>query len=141
VLLAFLARLVLGDQLQPGQVIDLHPLAFAGWLGLVVVAFNLVPVGQLDGGHIVHAIYGQQMGANVGRVTRWLVLLLALTVQPWLLLWALLLLVITSADEPALNDVAELDEGRELLGLAMLSWLVLILLPVPPFLQSWLGLA
>jgi hypothetical protein len=56
-------------------------------------------------------------------------------------LWALLLFVITSADEPALNDVAELDEGRELLGLAMLSWLVLILLPVPPFLQSWLGLA
>jgi membrane-associated protease RseP (regulator of RpoE activity) len=106
-----------------------------------VVAFNLVPVGQLDGGHIVHAIYGQQMGANVGRVTRWLVLLLALTVQPWLLLWALLLFVITSADEPALNDVTELDEGRELLGLAMLSWLVLILLPVPPFLQSWLGLA
>jgi membrane-associated protease RseP (regulator of RpoE activity) len=141
VLLAILARLVLGDQLQPGQVIDLHPLAFAGWLGLVVVAFNLVPVGQLDGGHIVHAIYGQQMGANVGRVTRWLVLLLALTVQPWLLLWALLLFVITSADEPALNDVTELDEGRELLGLAMLSWLVLILLPVPPFLQSWLGLA
>ncbi|MFS8907009.1 site-2 protease family protein [Synechococcus sp. OH2] len=141
VLLAILARMVLGDQLQPGQVIDLHPLAFAGWLGLVVVAFNLVPVGQLDGGHLVHAVYGQQMGANVGRVTRWLVLLLALTVQPWLLLWALLLFVISSADEPALNDVTELDEGRELLGLGMLTLLVLILLPVPPFLQTWLGLA
>lgn len=140
VLLGILARLVLGDQLQPGQVIDLHPLAFAGWLGLVVVAFNLVPVGQLDGGHIVHAVYGQQMGANVGRVTRWLVLLLALTVQPWLLLWALLLFVISSADEPALNDVTELDEMRDLLGLGMLTLLVLILLPVPPFLQTWLGL-
>lgn len=141
VLLAILARMVLGDQLQPGQVIELHPLAFAGWLGLVVIAFNLMPVGQLDGGHIVHAVYGQQMGANVGRVARWLVLLLALTVQPWLLLWALLLFVISSADEPALNDVTELDEARDLLGLGMLTLLVLILLPVPPFLQNGLGLA
>ncbi|MFQ3584476.1 MAG: site-2 protease family protein [Cyanobacteriota bacterium] len=141
VLLGILSRMVLWDQLQPGQVIDLHPLAFAGWLGLVVIAFNLMPVGQLDGGHIVHAVYGQQMGANVGRVARWLVLLLALTVQPWLLLWALLLFVISSADEPALNDVTELDEVRDLLGLGMLTLLVLILLPVPPFLQTWLGLA
>ncbi len=141
VLLGILSRLVLWDQLQPGQVIDLHPLAFAGWLGLVVIAFNLMPVGQLDGGHIVHAVYGQQMGANVGRVARWLVLLLALTVQPWLLLWALLLFVISSADEPALNDVTELDEVRDLLGLGVLTLLVLILLPVPPFLQSWIGLA
>ncbi|MEN9202566.1 MAG: site-2 protease family protein [Thermostichus sp. DG_1_6_bins_120] len=140
-LLGILSRIVLGDQLQPGQVIDLHPLAFAGWLGLVVIAFNLMPVGQLDGGHIVHAVYGQQMGANIGRVARWLVLLLALTVQPWLLLWALLLFVISSADEPALNDVTELDDARDLLGLGMLTLLVLILLPVPPFLQSWIGLA
>ncbi|MCF2971743.1 site-2 protease family protein [Synechococcus sp. Nb3U1] len=141
VLLGILSRIVLWDQLGPGQVIDLHPLAFAGWLGLVVIAFNLMPVGQLDGGHIVHAVYGQQMGANVGRVARWLVLLLALTVQPWLLLWALLLFVISSADEPALNDVTELDEVRDLLGLGALTLLVLILLPVPPFLQTWLGLA
>lgn len=141
VLLGILSRIVLWDQLEPGQVIDLHPLAFAGWLGLVVIAFNLMPVGQLDGGHIVHAVYGQQMGANVGRVARWLVLLLALTVQPWLLLWALLLFVISSADEPALNDVTELDEVRDLLGLGALTLLVLILLPVPPFLQTWLGLA
>ncbi|MDX2273442.1 MAG: site-2 protease family protein [Cyanobacteriota bacterium] len=139
-LLGVLARLIMGSTLVPGYVIQLHPLAFAGWLGLLVIALNLMPIGQLDGGHIVHAVYGQQVGANVGRVTRLLVLLLALTVQPWLLLWALLLFFISSADEPTLNDVTELNEGRDLLGLLILTFLVMIILPLPPFLAEWLGL-
>ncbi len=140
-LLGILAKIILGSELQPGQWLDLHPLAYGGWLGLMVIGLNLMPVGQLDGGHVVHAVYGQQMGANVGRVTRLLVLLLALVVQEWLLIWALLLFFISSADEPALNDVTDLNEGRDLLGLFALSLLVAIVLPVPPFMQAWLGLA
>ena len=140
-LLGILAKMMMGGDLQPGQWLDLHPLAYGGWLGLMVIGLNLMPVGQLDGGHVVHAVYGQQMGANVGRVTRLLVLLLALLVQEWLLIWALLLFFISSADEPALNDVTDLNEGRDLLGLFALSLLVVIVLPMPPFLQIWLGLA
>ena len=112
----------------------------AAWLGLVVISLNLMPIGQLDGGHIVHAVYGQQTGANVGRIARLLVLLLALTVQPWLWIWALLLFFISSADEPALNDVTELNEVRDLMGLVIFTMLVLIVLPMPPFLQGILGL-
>lgn len=140
-LLGILAKIIMGAQLQPGQWLDLHPLAYGGWLGLMVIGLNLMPVGQLDGGHVVHAVYGQQMGANVGRVTRLLVLVLALLVQEWLLIWALLLFFISSADEPALNDVTDLNEGRDLLGLFALSLLVAIVIPVPPFMQVWLGLA
>lgn len=140
ILLAILAKLILGGQLEANQVIELHPLAFAGWLGLVIASLNLMPIGQLDGGHIVHSVYGQQAGVNVGRVTRLLVLILALTIQPWLRLWALLLFFISSADEPALNDVTELNEGRDLLGLLILTILALIVLPAPPFLLGWLGL-
>lgn len=140
VLLGILAKAVMLDNLGPGQFIDLHPMAFAAWLGLVVISLNLMPIGQLDGGHIAHAVYGQQMGANVGRIARILVLLLALTIQPWLWIWALLLFFISSADEPALNDVTELNEGRDLLGLLLLTLLVLIVVPLPPFMQGILGL-
>ncbi len=140
VLLGILAKAVMLENLEPGQFIDLHPMAFAAWLGLVVISLNLMPIGQLDGGHIAHAVYGQQMGANVGRIARILVLLLALTIQPWLWIWALLLFFVSSADEPALNDVTELNQGRDLVGLVLLTLLVLIVVPLPPFMQGILGL-
>ncbi|MEN9205605.1 MAG: site-2 protease family protein [Thermostichales cyanobacterium SZTDM-1c_bins_54] len=139
ILLTLLSKMVLGSRWGADQIIDLHPLAFAGWVGLLVIAFNLTPVGQLDGGHLAHAIYGQGMGANIGRVTRFLVILVGLTIQPLLLMWGILLFFITSADEPALNDVTELDERRELLGLGLLTAMVLTVIPAPPFLQALLG--
>jgi len=55
---------VLGTQLTGNKAIDLHPVAVAGFLGLVVTALNLMPVGQLDGGHIVH-VDGQRIGIRL----------------------------------------------------------------------------
>lgn len=137
ILIALLSKLVLGDQLTATTAIQLHPVAIAGCLGLVVTALNLMPVGQLDGGHIVHAMFGQRAGALIGQVTRFLVLVLAL-VQPWLLFWGIILLFIPVVDEPALNDVSELDNRRDFIGLAALSVLLLIVLPVPNSLASLL---
>lgn len=141
VMLAILAKMAMGSTLAPGTLIQFHPLAYAGWLGLLVIALNLMPIGQLGGGHIVHAVYGQQMGANIGKIARVVVLLLAFTLQGWLIVWALLLLLLSSADEPALDDVTDLGEGRDLLGLFVLTVLTFIVLPVPPFMQAILGLA
>lgn len=130
-LLLLLSKLALGSQLTAESTLDLHPVAIAGFLGLVITAINLIPVGQLDGGHIVHAMFGQRTGALIGQVTRLLVLGLAL-VQPEFLLWAILLFFIPAVDEPALNDVSELDNGRDAIGLLSLVLLVLIILPAPP---------
>ncbi len=135
VILALLSKLALGGTLAANQAIDLHPVAVAGCLGLVVTALNLMPVGQLDGGHIVHAIYGQRMGALIGQISRFLVLVLAF-VHSEFLLWAVLLFFIPTVDEPALNDVSELDQGRDLLGLLALTLLVLIVIPAPSVLTT-----
>jgi membrane-associated protease RseP (regulator of RpoE activity) len=129
-LLTVLSKWALGSQLTPKMAIHLHPVAVAGYLGLVVTAFNLMPVGQLDGGHIVHAMFGQRMGVAIGQITRLLVLILAL-LEPDLLLWAIILLLLPVADEPALNDVSELDNWRDLGGLIALAILASIVLPSP----------
>ena len=131
---AGMSRLIFGQALLNTLAIHLHPVAIAGWLGLVVTALNLMPFGQLDGGHIVHAMYGQRVGVIVGQICRVLVLLLSF-VQPYLLFWGILLLFMPAVDEPALNDVSELDSYRDIIGLLALTLLLLIVLPVPGVLE------
>lgn len=138
-LLALLSKWALGNELTPNMAIHLHPVAVAGYLGLVVTAFNLIPIGQLDGGHIVHAMFGQRMGIGIGQITRLLVLLLALHHQE-LLVWAIVLLFLPVADEPALNDVSELDNWRDFLGLLALGILASIVLPPPSMITELLNL-
>ncbi|MFN9734991.1 MAG: site-2 protease family protein [Microcystis sp.] len=138
-LLSIVAKLALGSNLIAGKAIHLHPLAVAGYVGIIVTALNLMPVGQLDGGHIVHAMYGQKTAIIIGQLTRLFMFILAL-VQPELLLWAIILLLMPVSDQPALNDVTELDNKRDLLGLFSLALLLSILRPLPDALARWWGL-
>lgn len=134
-LLALLSKLALGNTLTIDHAIRLHPVAIAGCLGLIVTALNLMPVGQLDGGHIVHAMFGQRMGAVIGQIARLLVLALSF-VQHEFWVWAILLFFMPVVDEPALNDVSELDNRRDFLGLLTLGLLILIILPAPQLLTG-----
>ncbi|MGF1568087.1 MAG: site-2 protease family protein [Nodosilinea sp.] len=136
-MLTLLTKLVLGAEVGAEQAIHLHPVAIAGCLGLVVTALNLMPVGQLDGGHIVHAMYGQKTGGLVGQIARILVFGLAL-VHSELMIWAILLFFIPAVDQPALNDISELDDRRDMLGLLTLTALVMIVLPAPGLLTQLL---
>ena len=138
-LLALLAKLALGKELMPGMALSLHPLAVAGYVGLIVTALNLMPVGQLDGGHIVHAMFGQRTAAVIGQVSRLLVFVLAIA-RPEFLLWAIILFFMPIIDQPALNDVTELDNWRDSLGLLSLALLVIILLPLPGIVAQWLSI-
>jgi membrane-associated protease RseP (regulator of RpoE activity) len=137
-LLAGLSQLALGHQWQPEQAIALHPVAIAGYIGFWLTAFHLIPLGSLDGGRIVHAMLGQRTGAIVGQVARLLVLALAL-VQGEFVFLALLLFFIPAIDRPTLNDVSQLDNRRDALGLLALTLLATMLLPVPGALLGLLG--
>ena len=137
--LALLAKLALGSSLIAKTAIAMHPIAVAGWLGTLFTAFNLMPVGQLDGGRMVHAIFGQRQGATIGQVARISLLLLSF-MQPHLLLLSVLLFFLPTMDEPALNDVTPLDSWRDLLGIMVLLVLLIIIIPAPKVLIAALGL-
>ena len=139
ILLTVIAKGVLGGALEAKRAIALHPIAVAGWLGVLFTAFNLMPVGQLDGGRMVHAIFGQRQGAMIGQVGR-LTLLLLSVMQPHLLLWAVLLFFLPTIDEPALNDVTDLDNVRDAIGIVTLVILILIIVPAPKILLTLLGM-
>jgi membrane-associated protease RseP (regulator of RpoE activity) len=133
---ALLCRVVFGQNLTATQGIDLHPVAVAGLIGIIFATIRMVPFGQFDGGRIVHAMYGQRIGLIVSQVCRILVLLLSFAVQPVLLYLGIFLMVIPAADEPALNDVTELDGYRDGLGLLALGLMLFLILPVPAGLAS-----
>jgi membrane-associated protease RseP (regulator of RpoE activity) len=138
-LMTLLSKVVLGNALTSSVAIDLHPVAVAGYLGVIVTALNLMPVGQLDGGHIIHAMFGQQPAIAIGQIARFLLLGMAL-IQPGFLLWAILLFLMPIHDEPALNDVTELDNRRDLWGLLAIGLLIAIVLPVPRFVTQLLNM-
>ena len=137
-MMTLLSKLTLGAALNSETAINLHPVAVAGYLGLIVTAFNLMPVGQLDGGHIVHAMFGQGASMAIGQVARLCMLLLSF-LEPGFLLWAIILFLTPLNDEPALNDVSELNNWRDALGLVAIGILLAILLPAPRILVQWLN--
>lgn len=130
-LFALLAKISLGDLLQEGYLVQLSPLAFAGWLGLFITALNLLPIGQLDGGHIARAMFGSRVGMIISTVAMWTLLLLAIFVWPGLMVWALIVFFFIGRGTPPLNDVSPITPGRRALGYLAFLILVLIVAPLP----------
>ncbi len=138
-LLSLISKLALGSALTVDMGIQLHPLATAGCVGLFITAINLMPIGQLDGGHIIHAVFGQKMAIAVGQITRILALLFAL-IHPYFWVWTIIMWLIPLVDQPALNDVTELDNKRDIAGLFAIALLIIIVLPLPEAIGSWLNI-
>jgi hypothetical protein len=137
-LLTMLSKLALGSKLTPDTAIQLHPVAIAGYLGLLLTILKLMPVGQLDGGRLFHAMYGQPKSMAIAQIVRLLMVVRAL-VDKAFLLFALFLFLIPLRDDPALNDVSEIDGTRDLIGFIPPLVLVLMLLPPPALVMQWLN--
>lgn len=141
VLLACLAKMSLGASVLGGQHLLLHPLAFAGWLGLIVTALNLLPIGQLDGGHMSHALFGSRNAHGLSMVALAALFFLALFVWPGLMFWAFIVFFIAGThDAPAANDVTPVGLPRKVVGYVAFFLLLLIIVPVPRALYQAIGL-
>jgi membrane-associated protease RseP (regulator of RpoE activity) len=139
-LLSLLAQLAMPEALRYGCVLQFSPLAFAGWLGLFITGLNLMPIGQLDGGHTVRALFGHRVGRVISSVALWSLLLLGLFVWRGLLTWAILAFFIAGNPTPPLNDLTPLNAGRRWLGYVTLGLLLMIVVPLPPELWPAAGL-
>ncbi len=108
----------------------IHPVAFAGWDGLLVPALNLIPAGQLDGGHIAYAL----LGPKRARVLTWgVVAALAGLVFLWpgWGLWLVLVLIFGRMQDMPLDDLTQLTPRQKTLAVLMLVLFVLVFVPVP----------
>ncbi|MBN1956079.1 MAG: site-2 protease family protein [Anaerolineae bacterium] len=113
------------------------PVVFAAWAGLLVTALNLLPIGQLDGGHVAYALLGRRawtLAYAVIGMMGMLALYLGLNGNPAAVTWGVwvgLAALFGPRHPPPLNDVTRLGARRVLLGILLLVIFVLIFVPVP----------
>ena len=127
-LFASLERLVLGP-LPENAALVLHPVAFAAWIGFFVTAINLLPVGQLDGGHVLYALAGHRQEG----ISRAFVLALAPLGFLWWgwFLWGGVLLLMGLRHPPVLAEGTPVGVREIVLGVIAAVLLVLTLAPAP----------
>jgi membrane-associated protease RseP (regulator of RpoE activity) len=109
--------------------IYLHPIARAAWAAIFSTALNLLPIGQLDGGHITYSVLGERHKLFSKLFLVSLVPLGLLLYWPWLV-WAVLLLFI-GLRHPPIFDAARLSPGRRRLGWAALAVFLLCFMAAP----------
>jgi membrane-associated protease RseP (regulator of RpoE activity) len=112
-----------------GTDVFIHPVAFAGWAGLLVTALNLIPVGTLDGGHITYALFGEKVRKAYPFILGILVVLGFVWSTWWL--WAVLLLWLGRVHAEPLDQITELDPRRRAIGAFAIILFILVFSPVP----------
>ncbi len=128
---------ILGDliidtftDIPAGRTLAIHPVFFAAWLGFYLTGINLLPVGQLDGGHVIYALFGRY--AYYIAILAFISLIIAgfLLSYNWFI-WAFFILVGGLRHPPPLNDLADIGLTRKLIGLMTVILFILIIIPVP----------
>jgi membrane-associated protease RseP (regulator of RpoE activity) len=131
------SRVILG--VDPNSVnVNLHPIAFAGWLGLLVTTLNLLPVGQLDGGHVVYALLGTRLHRLVSRLA-WLGTALMVVVPyllgkdfwPGWLFWFVIVMVLGLGHPSTSDTETPLSGGRRLMAWATVALFIGTFSPIP----------
>jgi membrane-associated protease RseP (regulator of RpoE activity) len=119
-------------QFLPSNGLDVfaHQVAFAGWVGLLVTGLNLIPAGQLDGGHVVYALFGER----IANILLWAVLaglvVLAFFWPGWVI-WVLLIFFLGRVRAEPLDDLTQLTSRQRWLAIAAIAIFFLVFTPIP----------
>jgi len=128
-----LAAWIIWGQVADGYAINMHPMAFAAWFGLLATALNLFPISQLDGGHIAYAVFGRRataitivmIGAAIGLTfvsSSWIA---------WTVLLVAMIVMMGPRHPPTLDDDTPLGRGRLTLAVVALVVLIVCFTPAP----------
>ena len=129
-ILNFCSQLVLGvDPSSPDINIHLHPIAFAGWIGMLITALNLMPVGQLDGGHIIYAIAPGKHSV-IGKIFFAGLFPLGYFWPGWFF-WAAMIALMGFKTAPLKEDVGKLRLTHIVLGSISMVIFILTFIPIP----------
>jgi len=129
ILFSLLVKFILGS-IPSEQDVLLHPVAFAGWIGLFVTSMNLLPAGQLDGGHIAYALFGRKH-FYISRAVVFGIAVLGVFYWYGWLVWAALLLFLGIDHPPILIWERKLPWSRKAVGGASFIIFLLTFTPVP----------
>ncbi|RLD09436.1 MAG: site-2 protease family protein [Chloroflexota bacterium] len=120
----------IGTPLPSGGLdVVIHPVAWAGWAGLFVTGLNLLPCGQLDGGHLIYVLLGRKAKKILPFIIGGLVLLGTAWSGWWL--WVFLILIFGRAHAEPLDQITELDPKRKFFARLGLVIFVLVFIPIP----------
>ncbi len=112
-----------------GQAIFFNSVAFAGWVGILVTMLNLLPIGQLDGGHIIYALFGKKQKFLANAV---FIILIALSFV-WMgwAFWLIIAIFMKPAHPPTVMDELPLGPGRKFVGYLSIAVFIICFIPVP----------
>jgi hypothetical protein len=115
-------------KIPSNYVLALHPVAFAGWVGMVVTMLNLLPAAMLDGGHVARAVFGEKTAS----VLTWLSIIYLVFTGFWPMAFFVLFISMSRHPGP-LDEVSALSTGRKVLSVFLVVILVLCSFPPQPF--------
>ncbi len=152
---SFLSDIIFGE-IPEGHDVLLHPVAFAGWIGLFVTALNLLPAGQLDGGHIMYALFPRSWHRKISALMVFVLLILGVGTKsiveilnavfeiglssegslvfegwPGWIIWAVILSFLGTKHPPTMDDYVSLDAKRKFVGFITLLVFIGCFTPVP----------
>ena len=108
----------------------LHPVALAGWIGFFVTSINLIPVGQLDGGHILYALIGEKH-STFSKLLIGVMFIMGFFFWEGWIIWGVLLIILGFKHPPIVYSSMPLDPKRKIIGWISLAIFVLTFTPVP----------
>lgn len=112
-----------------GLDVFIHPVAFAGWAGILVTALNLIPAGTLDGGHVVYSLFGEKAKKGFPYIISLLAVLGFFWSGWWL--WAAMLFWLGRVNAQPMDQITTLDPVRRAIAYSMILVFILVLTPVP----------